>query len=265
MIRTLAIIAVTGLIISMICFSIAIALAGRSIAQGHGGWGWISQFSDAVEDGGPIIDLDTSGPQSERELAWDGDDKLEIHIPAIVTYTQGADATVKVSGPRSVIDRIEVENGSIGLPGVRTSNVRGERHIQIDIVAPNVERFEFNGAQKVTIREFDQDDLRIQVNGAADVDASGRARHMDLQANGASNIDVGDLEVADAEIQVNGAGRVRAAPTNDADVEINGVGQIDLLGRPAHLTQSRHGFGHIEVHERSDSRTDKGDETSANP
>ena len=266
MIRTLAIITVTGLIISLICLSISFALAGRSIAEGHGGWGWISELKNAVDDeNGPILDLDNSGPHTVRELAWDGDDELEIHIPATVTYTQGDAAAVKITGPRSIVDRIEISNGSIGLPGVRPSRVRGDARIEIEVTAPDVERFQFNGAQKVTIRDFDQEEMRIQVNGAAEVDASGRAHRLDVQANGASDIDVEDVQVADAEIQVNGAGQVTASVTDDADVEINGVGKVDLIGRPENLDRRVHGFGQIEVHDREHEDADKGDEKAANP
>ena len=266
MIRTLAIITVTGLIISLICLSISFALAGRSIAEGHGGWGWISELKDAVDDqDGPIIDLDTGGPQSVRELVWDGDNKLEIHVPAIVTYTQGPNASVKISGPRSIVERIEVNDGSIGLPGVRASRVRGDAKIEIEVEAPDVEQFQFNGAQKVTIRDFDQESMKIQVNGAAEVDASGRADRLDIQANGASDIDLGDVQVAEAEIQVNGAGQVTATVSDDADVEINGVGQVDLLGRPAKLERRVHGFGQVKVRDRAGDRTAEGDEASAKP
>jgi hypothetical protein len=249
MIRVLVIIAVAGFLLSVVCIGGAVGLAGQAIAQGKvdpkwtNGQGW---FPDS-DGAGPVVELNGSGVQGTRQVAWNGDDSLTINVPSEVTYTEGSNAGVTLTGPSNLIERIEVDDGRISLRGVRSRNYRGNGNIKIAVVAPHVSRFEFNGAQKVQIRDYSQDDMRIQVNGASEVKGYGHAKSLDVELNGASKVDMEGLKLENAKVQMNGASDVTAGPTESADVEINGVGQATLLGQPKSLNREIHGLGSVTV------------------
>ena len=250
MIRVLAIISVVGFLVFIVCIGGAIGLGGRALTRGDGKWVMPEWLDHVQTTAGPVVEVDGSGPTETRKFAWSGDDKLTVDSPSEVTYTQGPDASVTVTGPSSVVDHIEVNDGEIRLQGITSRNIRGGGHITIEVQAPKVSHFEFNGAQKVDLRSYDQDELGLEVNGAGDVRGAGRAKSLTLELNGASKADFTDLALAEAHIQMNGASNVTAGPTDLADIEINGVGSANLLGRPKSLTERRHGIGSVNVRDR---------------
>lgn len=240
MIRSLVIVTLSGLIISVICLSIAGALIGRDLAAK--GWDW-STLQDRFEHS----DSDP-GPNITREIAWTGADKLSINVPSQVVYVQSLDNTVVISGPERIVERLTLENGEIRRSdAVRYRWRSGDNGLRIEVRAASANHFEFNGAQQVEIRSYDQETLTIEVNGAAQVEASGRAGRAEVEMNGAGEIDLSELTLASALIEMNGAGEVTAGPTDSADVEINGVGEVTLLRRPANLTQRIHGIGRVQA------------------
>lgn len=253
MIRVLVIIAISGFLLSVVCIGGAAGLATRAIAQGKvdprwtSGKGWYPDSDGA----GPVVELNGSGVQETRQFAWDGDENLIINVPSEVIYTEGANAGVNISGPSNLLNRIEVDEGRISLRGVRSRNFRGNGNIRIAVTAPHVSRFEFNGAQKVEIRDYTQDEMRIEVNGASEVKGFGHAKSLDVELNGASKVDMEGLKLENARVQMNGASDVTAGPTESADVEINGVGQATLLGQPKSLNKEIHGLGSVTVRDRS--------------
>ncbi len=266
MIRALAIIAVTGFLLCVLCIGGAAGLVGQSFARGDTHSKWFSGDGLNFNGGsGPVVELDATGAQSSRQIAWNGSDKLTINVPAEVTYTQGQSSGVSITGPSTIVDRIDVEGGEISLRGVRSRNFRGNAKVVIAVTAPAVNQFEFNGAQKVEIRNYDQDRLEIQVNGAGDIKGAGHARSLNLELNGASKVDMTSLALENADIQMNGASDVTAAPTESADVEINGVGQANLLGQPKSLNRSVHGLGSVNVRERSSATPSPSPSPSASP
>ena len=252
MIRVLVIIAVSGFLLCVVCIGGAVGLASQAIAQGKvdsrwtSGKGW---FPDS-DGAGPVVDLNGSGVQGTRQVAWNGDESLTINVPSEVTYTEGSNAGVTITGPTNLIDRIEVDDGQISLRGLRTRNYRGNGNIKIAVIAPHVKRFEFNGAQKVEIRDYSQDEMRIEVNGASEVKGFGHAKSLDVELNGASKVDMEGLKLENARVQMNGASDVTAGPTESADVEINGVGQATLLGQPKSCNRQIHGLGSVTVRDR---------------
>ncbi len=250
MIRVLIIIAISGFLLSVVCIGGAVGLAGQAIAQGKVDSRWTSGKGWYSDGAGPVVELNGSGEQDTRDFPWNGDENLTINVPSEVTYTEGANAGVTISGPRSLVARMEVDEGQISLRGVRGRNFRGNGNIHIAVTAPHVSRFEFNGAQKVEIRNYSQDEMRIEVNGASEVKGFGHAKSLEVELNGASKVDMEGLKLENARVQMNGASDVTAGPTESADVEINGVGQATLLGQPKSLNKEIHGLGSVSVRDR---------------
>ena len=58
---------------------------------------WDSPFGRGRHRG---ADLDPGGPQVVKTMAWDGDESLSARIPAHIVYTQGPQASVRVTGRR---------------------------------------------------------------------------------------------------------------------------------------------------------------------
>jgi len=267
MIRNLTIVAVASFVLALGCFGGAAAIGGRELFT-HG-WNipmrdWHVDVSDnedhvSIRPGGSSEDL---GETSTRDIAWAGGESLQIDVPAEVIYTQaaaGAGASIKVTGPKRLVDRVMIENGRIGLKdndgdgGSFTINGHGVRisgdnsRLSIEITAPAVRSFTLNGSGDLYLKAYDQPSLSLMVNGSGNVEAEGKTKKVELQVAGSGEADLRSLDTGDAKIAVAGSGEVHAAPHGVAEIDLAGSGEVYLTEKPAVLTSNVAGSG--EVHQ----------------
>ena len=239
MIRNLFIIAVAALILSIACLMGAAAIGGHEFRRG--GWSIPSDaWTWVAED-----DIDWSSDSvSERALEWTGGETLEVHLPARVIYAQSEQASVTVSGDPDYVERVRLEDGRFTLERRNGEAVRGGR-LRITVAAPDVTRFEAHGSHRLEIRDYDQDALRVRLNGSGDVEAYGRARTLDLEIHGSGDAEMEGLSVQDARVAVHGSGSAEVAAAGQGDAAVHGSGDIELKTRPAQINSQVHGSGRV--------------------
>lgn len=232
MTRPLLLTAACGYAVALVCLIGAFSLGGGGWVpwawsqDGHGDWnmdGWGGHRGGRAIDGG--------GPRTERILAWAGDDELHIHVPGRITYTQGPEAGIKVIGPKGAVEHLVMSGDTLKFD----RRVRTRDDLQIAITAPSVSKFGLKGAQELTIVGYAQDRLELQVAGAAEVKATGRAREVEIHSAGASEIDLGDVVTDTAEIHIAGVGEAILSPKITADINIAGAGEVTLTTNPPNL------------------------------
>jgi hypothetical protein len=250
MIRALTMIAVAGFLVSAVTLSVAVGLTGpENIVNGAwsfgpNGWGghWRghNHFSfDQSDDG---------GPQTTREIAWSGGDALDVDLDADVQYAQApGPAKVTVSGPQSAVNDVEMRNGEIRYKEEGDHDVR----LSIVVTAPSITRFTMQSSGKLAIVNYKQDKLTLDLEGDADVSATGEAKAVDLAISGSANADLGALKAQAAKVDIEGSGDATLAPTDAADITIEGSGDVTLLTRPARLQSNVSGSGRIRQQDRT--------------
>ena len=246
MVRTLLIIAAAGFVLMLVSFGGAAALGGPELR--NGGWTW--DFADWDHDGSSSVEW--SGPAVERTLEWSGTDTLTIALPADVVFTQGDETSVVVRGPEGVVDRVTLVDGRLSFPdgeqGDSRITVFGRNEgLTVTITAPDVSRFVVEGFGDLDLRNIDRETLDIVVEGAGDIEATGRAASLNLTIEGAGDADLERLVVDNAEVRIAGAGGAEINASQSANVVIDGVGDVDLVQRPAQLTQQVSGVGSVDV------------------
>ena len=240
MIRALVIVAVGGFLMSLVCLSAAVAIGGPdAIARGAVGWSW----HDGARHFGPWRHMDAAaGPETRRDFTWSGGDTLVVNAPASIDYVQAdGPAKLSISGPAEELDQVTVDGGRITL----AEGYRRGRELHVTLSAPSVKRFELNGAGKLGITGYRQEDLSVVISGHARVSAEGEAKTVNLNLSGSGDADFGKVKAKGADIDISGAGDVTAAPTDWARVRIAGVGDVDLLTRPPRLETHIAGAGRI--------------------
>jgi hypothetical protein len=257
MIRTSLIIAAAGLVLTLVCLGGAFALGGRDLAA-HG-WSW-TVFD---REGHPIrfervrnAEAHNAGPEVTRTLAWDGTDSLVVDFGGDVEYVQGSAAGVTVTGPETLVERIEITQGRIRLKdgeeqvylswddgGLRGWSPRDD--LRIVVTAPDVTRFRLNSSGHIDIRAYDQDQMDLGISGSGEIEAEGRTRALTLDISGSGEVDLEALELADADVTVSGSGEARLGPTGRAAVAISGSGDVTLTRRPESLDSRVSGSGDI--------------------
>jgi hypothetical protein len=235
MIRALVIVAVAGFLMAVGCISAAFAIGGRE-ALSRGGYNWIWDWH-----GGHTTFA--RGPEIQRDFTWSGD-RLEVNAPAEIEYVQAqGPARLTVRGPAAVLDRVRVQGGRISLaPGAPAWS-----DLQIRLSAPDVKRFQLNGANRLTISGYRQDELVLEASGRAEIEAAGEVKSVRLRLSGAGEADLSDLKTAGAEVDISGAGQTSVGPTEWARIDISGMGDVDLLTRPKQLQTNISGAGRIRT------------------
>jgi hypothetical protein len=234
MTRPLLIVAACAMIV---CFASLIAAAAIGPLP-HRWWGedfdpdFFDHGGDAMEGGGPTV---------TRELTWSGGEELEVRVPARILYTQGATPRFTVSGPSRTLDALELDGDTLRF----THRLRDTGRITVTMTAPSVSRFELNGAQELTIADYDQDRLEVSLRGAGEVTGRGRAREVEVEIMGAGEVDLGGLAARSAEVSIAGAGDATVSPTDSVEVNIAGAGDVTLTTRPSKVEQHVAGAGGI--------------------
>lgn len=261
MIRRLLVVAGCGFAVSLSSFAIAFALGPVDLPR----WGWDGPggdgFSFSAGDGPGGDDHSVSvsrgdgrrpdrdygplslggGPTAARELTWTGGGELSVAVPAAIAYTQGPVSRISVTGPKSVLDRLVLDQGRLRFdhrgwtPGV----------VRIVMTAPDVRVFNLEGSQRLRIEGYDQDRLTVKVSGSGDVAARGRARSVRIDIDGAGDIDLAGVAAEDGRVRIAGSGKAVLSPKASADVRIDGSGDVVLTTRPARLEQRIAGSGRI--------------------
>lgn len=256
MTRTLLIIFGAASILCLVAFAGAAALGGADIRRN--GFTWVfDESNDRVSvRRSTTLEID-NGPEISRTVAWTGGGTLSLELPADVTYVQGDAANVVISGPQSAVDRVQVDGGRIRMrDGSERAVVRWDANgiegwsdserLRIVVTAPSVNRFEIEGSSDLTIQDYDQTALAVDISGSGDVRASGRADRLDVDVSGSGDVDLSDVTATDATIDVTGSGDVTAGPTGEADITLTGSGDVDLTRRPTQLRQNTSGSGDVE-------------------
>jgi hypothetical protein len=251
MIRTLAIIALAGFVLSIASFAVAVAVGGPAaitdLAWGNG-WGPVRHGHFGPDDRDEFAaDAGADAtPTETRELAWTGSDRLEVEIPADVTYTQApGPAKLVVTGPRRAIDDLVVEDGRISFEHSRRHRRNFGRALTITLTAPDVQRFDLDGSGRLEIRDYRQDKLDVSLAGSGDITARGQAREVNLDIAGSGRADLGQIVAETAEVNIAGSGEATVAPTKRARLDVSGSGDVTLLTPPADLQSEVSGSGTI--------------------
>lgn len=244
MIKKLLVVVAGAGLISLACFSALHALGGFPHRLDRGTWtdgGWGGPWRHASRD---------LGTEATRNLPFAGSDRLEIAFPAEVTYTQGDQPRFTVIGPQGLLDQLTLENGVLRSPnhGRRRWGDGGwGGRLRIDIVSPRTHEFRFAGANRFSLKNYDQDRLEIHSAGAADIDGQGKTAHLDVRFAGAGHLDLSQMTVQDAVVTIAGAGDASLDVRQSAEVSISGAGHVRLKCRPPSLSSHIAGFGSVDA------------------
>lgn len=247
MIRTLLIITGASLVLCAGAAAGAAAIGGRDLAA-HG-WTWT--FDD--DDGDPRtvhFERGEGGPTVTRTLAWTGTDRLGVEVPGDVNYVQGPTASVVITGPQAMVDKVKIIDGRITYdePDGVDRVVFGwnvNNGLKITVTAPSVTTFDLESSADLVISGYDQPTLGVNIAGSGEARAIGRTQAVTVNLSGSGEADLSGLETADATIDIDGSGEVSVAPTGAARIDIDGSGDVTLTRRPASLIQNISGSGDV--------------------
>lgn len=235
MARPLGWIAVGGLSVGFASLALAYTLAGRDLDV------LLDRsrfFARSCVDGSNKADA----KPAERRLAWTGEDKIEIALPATVRYRGGEGSEVVVRGAPDIIAHVEVRHSRIGL---NCSPFGDLGDIEITLPGRAFRRIALSGSTQLVLDNVNQLALALKINGSGAVRAQGTVTHATITVAGSGDARLAALSMKELTAKISGSGKVEAAPQDAADIHISGSGDVRLLSRPARLRSKVAGSGQI--------------------
>jgi len=254
MIRILLTIAATSLIVCMLSIGGFVALGGvQSIVDGDFEFGsrdYDHGHRHIVRRGGQSEGRE----RAERTLAWSGGDAITVDLSADVSFTQAPEASIIVTGPKRLVDRVTITDGRLSLKSLDGdddfSMSMGHRGtLRIRITAPAVRSFTINGSADLDIRDYDQPDLAMRINGSGDVRGAGKTADLTVKISGSGEADFSGLTAGKADVAIAGSGAAEIDPVDAAQVSIAGSGDVTLRRRPPSLSSDVAGSGDLIIND----------------
>jgi Putative auto-transporter adhesin, head GIN domain len=189
---------------------------------------------------------------------------FEIHI------TKASSCTMSATGNESDLDELEVAlEGSklkVYLDESYWSNWKnwkgGSKKIILNITMPRLRDAEFNGATKVFLEGFTDeeemtlhcsgaskisasklvaDKLVIDLSGATKVEMAGRVLKLSVGLSGASHVILNEMVARDVDVDASGASHVELNVQKSLRVDASGASKITYRGNPLNISKDLSG------------------------
>jgi hypothetical protein len=95
----------------------------------------------------------------------------------------------------------------------------------------------------ITVAELET----LEASGASNVEATGSASALRLDASGASRVDLRDLEAVDMEIDISGASKVDLFVTGTVSGDVSGASNVNIYGNPVSALIDSSGASTVDV------------------
>lgn len=239
-IKNLGWIALGGFVVGFVSLGAAYAAGGKERLQDIPGWfgnGWIG---DIVWHG--RCRVDDKAETIERRWAWNGSDAVNIAVPGSIRYKVGEGTEIVARGPAELLDRIRVEDESIGL----TCNAgRTARNLEVILPGQAFREINLAGSGDLVGENINQEQLSINIAGSGSVRAVGSAEDVEVSIAGSADAKLGDLKIERLEVNIAGSGNAEAGPTEEVEVNVMGSGDLKLLSNPKKVETNIMGSGRI--------------------
>lgn len=231
--RTLGVIALAGVGVSVVCLGIAHAIDPSVNSVWGNRFGFMYRGCSAPADDAANV---------TRDLEWNGDETVTVNVPATIHYRPDNGPMLRASGPNAMMSHLRVRDGRIELDCKLYGFGR-----ELDLVLPGREfdSFTMNGTGHLVLENLNQNRVAVNLRGTGDVRASGRAEDLTLTIAGTGDADMGRLAVQSSKVRIAGSGKAELSPKDSADIEIAGSGVIRFLEQPRHLQTHIAGSGRI--------------------
>jgi hypothetical protein len=191
-----------------------------------------------------------SGPPVTQQRGVDSFHSIDLRGATNASVLIGAATSVAVTADAHTLERFDtrVQNGTLVLENKDGLSWFGNsRKVDIKITTPSLNALAINGAGNVTINGVNGSALKLSLQGAGNLEASGQTTTLNARINGAGNMDLSHLVAGDATLSVNGAGSLAGNVTGSLLASVNGVGSITYAGNPQKVGSDINGVGHISA------------------
>ncbi|MBU0640754.1 MAG: DUF2807 domain-containing protein [Planctomycetes bacterium] len=172
-----------------------------------------------------------------NEIDFRGLGRIEVSV--------GEAQALEITADDNLLALIEtrVDNGRLIVQPL-DKRLRQKVKLSLSITVTDLKYFCLTGAANVDLSGIDNDNLRIQLAGAGEIDAQGRTKKLDITVIGAGKVRTSELVADNVHVTITGAGDVKVHAGTNLNVNITGSGSVTYAGSPQ-ITQQVVGSGKI--------------------
>jgi hypothetical protein len=170
-----------------------------------------------------------------------------VAVETVVTIelTIGPATKVEVNAPKDFLPKLETKviDGTLH---IATPGLHGKMpDVTVTITTPSLDAIAIDGVAEIHATKLSGSQLVIAVNGAGDLDLSGKADQLQIAVSGALDLKAKDLVASTAAVHISGTCSGTLDVTRSLAAAISGVGNLVVYGKPS-ITRSISGIGTIE-------------------
>ena len=174
-----------------------------------------------------------------RRIDLQSAENLSVRIVAGAPSTQ-------LRGESNLLDRIATRVQGDTLIVEATGSYRTRNPIVVEATLPALDGVAIEGSSNARIDGLDAERFKVEISGSGDVEASGRAKALEVELDGSGNAALRALATQRAEVEINGSGNITVQVSERLKAEINGSGDIRYAGDPPQVKAEVNGSGKVK-------------------
>ena len=203
-----------------------------------------------------VLALGLSAQTSAEEMRVvdaKGFDAISIDGLIDLNISQGKSFKVELEGTEKAVERVRthvrdgqltVENGGENIQLNNFSDL-DDYSVTVHITMPDLKSLEVDGLSDVVIKDMKLSDVRIEVDGKADVDMTGSCNSAEYKLDGMAKVMAKKFKCKDVEVSLDGIGSARVYASASVDAQVDGLAKITVYGEPKKRQVREDGFGDV--------------------
>jgi len=240
----LAIVAISGFVLSAVSVSVAFAVGGGTLGNADFSFGGFGMPSCGLA--GP------AAAAASRTLPWNGNgDRVAVALAASAYYHPGNGDQLVIKGDPRLISHVYVRDGVVSIDcnqgGFMFS--RPEHRIEVTLPGRPFKTFELLGSGDMKLAGLSQPDAEISLKGSGNITADGKFDRLKVLIAGSGDIAAtGSTEDLNLDVEGSGDAKLAGLTAKNADVSIDGSGDVEIAPRDAtNVTISDEGSGGVKA------------------
>ena len=213
-----------------------------------------------------IDSIDGNGEVVKEKRTISSFNKIDISGGYEVLINQGAEERLELEADENLLELIETEVKNNTLYISNAKPIGNAEALKLYITIVKLENIEASGAIELKNKGtlIQDNELKIKVSGAADIDLNvdvntlnmsmsgaseitleGKVRTLGIKMSGASDLDAEKLKTINSFIDISGAGSATVFAKKTLDVSVSGAGSVKYKGSPK-VKKDISGAGSVE-------------------
>lgn len=158
---------------------------------------------------------------------------VDISVPVDATFTVSPHSAITITGPADALASLWTRSEDGALTMSIKKSMRLAHPLRVEITGPGLNGVAMRGTGTFKLAVDSAHPMKLIIEGAGTIKASGSATTLGISTTGAGNVDALAMKATDVTVSISGSGDVRAWATGTAKVEVEGSGTVTFKRNPA--------------------------------